>query len=62
MYCIVNNICIIFIAAVSPCQYSYAETLSTLRYASRAKNIINKPKINEVRITVGDLRPLKFTF
>lgn len=38
--------------AVSPCQYSYAETLSTLRYASRAKNIINKPKINEVRILI----------
>ncbi|XP_019864249.1 PREDICTED: kinesin-like protein KIF16B, partial [Amphimedon queenslandica] len=37
----------IMIATVSPCQYSYAETLSTLRYASRAKNIVNKPKINE---------------
>jgi kinesin family protein 16B len=37
----------IMIATVSPCQYSYGETLSTLRYANRAKNIVNKPKINE---------------
>ena len=35
------------IAAISPANYNYDETLGTLRYASRAKNIINKPKINE---------------
>ena len=35
------------IACVSPADYNYEETLSTLRYASRAKNIANKPKINE---------------
>ncbi len=35
------------IAAVSPANYNYEETLSTLRYASRAKFIQNKPKINE---------------
>lgn len=35
------------IAAVSPADYNYDETLSTLRYASRAKNIQNKPVINE---------------
>jgi kinesin family protein 3/17 len=35
------------IAAVSPADYNYEETLSTLRYANRAKNIKNKPKINE---------------
>lgn len=35
------------IAAVSPADYNYDETLSTLRYASRAKNIKNKPVINE---------------
>ena len=34
-------------AAVSPADYNYDETLSTLRYANRAKNIKNKPKINE---------------
>ena len=36
----------IMIAAVSPADYNYEETLSTLRYASRAKFIQNKPKIN----------------
>lgn len=35
------------IAAVSPADYNYEETLSTLRYASRAKAIKNKPKVNE---------------
>ena len=35
------------IAAVSPADYNYDETLSTLRYASRAKAIKNKPKVNE---------------
>lgn len=35
------------IAALSPADYNYDETLSTLRYASWAKNIQNKPKINE---------------
>ena len=35
------------IAAISPANYNYEQTLSTLRYASRAKFIQNKPKINE---------------
>ena len=33
--------------AVSPAYSSYGETLSTLRYASRARAIINKPVVNE---------------
>lgn len=37
----------LMIACVSPAAYNYDETLSTLRYAARAKNIHNKPKINE---------------
>jgi kinesin family protein 3/17 len=37
----------IMIAAVSPANYNYDKTFSTLRYASRAKFIQNKPKINE---------------
>ncbi|XP_054635518.1 kinesin-like protein KIF16B isoform X2 [Dunckerocampus dactyliophorus] len=37
----------IMIATVSPADINYGETLSTLRYANRAKNIINKPTINE---------------
>ncbi|XP_068110238.1 stAR-related lipid transfer protein 9 isoform X2 [Hyperolius riggenbachi] len=37
----------IMIATVSPSSSSYNETMSTLRYASNAKNIINKPRVNE---------------
>ncbi|KAJ3126975.1 Kinesin-like protein kif3b [Nowakowskiella sp. JEL0407] len=37
----------LMIATMSPASYNYEETLSTLRYANRAKNIKNKPKINE---------------
>lgn len=34
-------------ANCGPADYNYDETVSTLRYASRAKNIKNKPRINE---------------
>ena len=37
----------VMIACISPADNNYDETLSTLRYANRAKNIKNKPKINE---------------
>ncbi|XP_034111922.1 osmotic avoidance abnormal protein 3 isoform X1 [Drosophila albomicans] len=37
----------IMISCISPADSNYDETLSTLRYASRAKNISNIPKINE---------------
>lgn len=37
----------VMIAALSPADYNYDETLSTLRYASRAKAIKNKPIVNE---------------
>lgn len=37
----------IMIAAISPAEVNHSETLSTLRYANRAKNIINKPTVNE---------------
>lgn len=37
----------LMIACISPAAYNYDETLSTLRYANRAKMISNKPKINE---------------
>ncbi|KAK6618591.1 hypothetical protein RUM43_012982 [Polyplax serrata] len=37
----------LMIACLSPADDNYDETLSTLRYANRAKNIRNKPKINE---------------
>ncbi|XP_033697784.1 kinesin-like protein KIF17 isoform X8 [Tursiops truncatus] len=37
----------LMVACLSPADNNYAETLSTLRYANRAKNIKNKPCINE---------------
>lgn len=38
------------LAAVSPSASSYNETLSTLRYAAHARNIVNKPRVNEVSV------------
>ena len=35
------------ISNVGPADYNFDETMNTLRYANRAKNIKNKPKINE---------------
>ncbi|XP_055620903.1 kinesin-like protein Klp68D [Toxorhynchites rutilus septentrionalis] len=37
----------IMIANISPSEYNYNETLTTLRYANRAKTIENKPVMNE---------------
>ncbi|KIZ06247.1 kinesin family member 3B [Monoraphidium neglectum] len=37
----------VMVANVGPADWNYDETLSTLRYANRAKNITNKPRINE---------------
>ncbi|EDQ89939.1 uncharacterized protein MONBRDRAFT_16629 [Monosiga brevicollis MX1] len=37
----------LMIATFGPADYNYEETISTLRYADRAKRIKNKPKINE---------------
>ena len=37
----------VMVANLGPASYNYDETLTTLRYANRAKNIKNKPRINE---------------
>uniref|UniRef100_A0A0B7ATH0 Kinesin-like protein n=1 Tax=Arion vulgaris TaxID=1028688 RepID=A0A0B7ATH0_9EUPU len=37
----------VMVANIGPASYNYEETLTTLRYANRAKNIKNKPIINE---------------
>lgn len=37
----------VMIANIGPADYNYDETLTTLRYANRAKDIKNAPKINE---------------
>ena len=37
----------LMVATLGPAAYNYEESLSTLRYANRAKNIRNKPRVNE---------------
>ncbi|XP_066872179.1 kinesin-like protein KIF17 [Kogia breviceps] len=37
----------LMVACLSPADSNYRESLSTLRYANRAKNIKNKPRVNE---------------
>lgn len=37
----------VMVANIGPADYNYEETLSTLRYANRAKTIANKPRINQ---------------
>lgn len=37
----------VMVANVGPASYNVKETLTTLRYANRAKNIKNKPRVNE---------------
>ena len=37
----------IMVANIGPASYNYDESLTTLRYANRAKNIKNKPRVNE---------------
>lgn len=37
----------VMIANIGPADYNFDETINTLRYANRAKNIQNKPRINE---------------
>jgi len=37
----------IMVATIGPASFNWDETITTLRYASRAKKIKNKPKVNE---------------
>lgn len=37
----------VMIATISPAASNYEESLSTLRYAERAKRIQNRPRVNE---------------
>ena len=47
----------IMVANISPSGANLAETLSTLRFAQRAKSIRNRAKVNED--TLGDLSSLQ---
>ena len=48
LYVFIHFFVYVCVAAVSPSVSSYNETLSTLRYAAHARNIVNKPRVNEV--------------
>lgn len=37
----------LMLATIGPCALNYQETMSSLRYASRAKKIQNRPRVNE---------------
>merc|ERR1739848_796335 len=37
----------VMVANIGPSKFNYDETLTTLRYANRAKNIKNNPRVNE---------------
>lgn len=42
-----GNSLTIMVATIGPASFNWEETITTLRYASRAKKIKNKPKVNE---------------
>jgi hypothetical protein len=49
------------IACVSPIEYNIAETLNTIKYASRARNIKNAAKANQVEVGWDDVEHLQNT-
>ncbi|KAG5900429.1 hypothetical protein JTB14_029315 [Gonioctena quinquepunctata] len=55
-----GNSITLMIACVSPADYNIDETLSTLRYADRARKIKNKPIVNQ-DVKVAEINELKKT-
>ncbi|GAA5932975.1 uncharacterized protein JCM15063_002258 [Sporobolomyces koalae] len=49
------------VACVSPTEYNIHETLSTLKYANRARNIKNRAEVNEVEVGWDDVDHLQRT-
>jgi hypothetical protein len=49
------------IACVSPIEYNISETLNTMKYASRARNIRNTAKANQVEAGWDDVEHLQST-
>ena len=49
------------IACVSPIEYNIGETMNTIKYASRARNIKNQSKINAVEAGWDDVEHLQNT-
>ncbi|KAK0545048.1 hypothetical protein OC846_005818 [Tilletia horrida] len=49
----------LMIACVSPAEYNVSETINTLQYANRARNIKNKAEINELEVGWEDVAYLQ---
>lgn len=49
------------IACVSPVEYNINETINTIKYASRARNIKNTAKVNAVEVGWDDVEHLQTT-
>ncbi|MCO5565296.1 hypothetical protein L7F22_018969 [Adiantum nelumboides] len=49
----------LMIACVSPTEYNVNETVNTLQYANRARNIKNKAELNEVEVGWDDIEYLQ---
>jgi kinesin family protein 4/21/27 len=49
----------LMIACVSPTEYNVSETVNTLQYANRARNIKNKAELNEVEVGWDDVEHLQ---
>lgn len=56
-----GNAYTIMIACISPIEYNVSETLNTLKYAARARNIKNSAKANQVEAGWDDVEHLQTT-
>jgi hypothetical protein len=56
-----GNAYTVMIACVSPIEYNAGETLNTLKYAARARNIKNAAKANQVEAGWDDVEHLQST-
>jgi hypothetical protein len=56
-----GNAFTVMIACVSPIEFNLNETLNTLKYAARARNIKNRAEINEVEVGWEDVEHLQST-
>jgi hypothetical protein len=56
-----GNAFTVMIACVSPIEYNLNESLNTLKYGARARNIKNRAEVNEVEVGWDDVEHLQTT-
>lgn len=56
-----GNAFTVMIACVSPIEYNLSETLNTLKYGARARNIKNRAQVNQVEVGWNDVEHLQST-